>query len=129
MPGSVALSVASTVLPHQLCAAWTLEYAWPVSVSEGYPDGRRQVRTDGSVARSVWRQSRKLTYTEFAALKAFYDARKGGYEAFYFYPRTADYDASGVSTTGRYKVRFDGSLEQQYEIARYVLSLKLVEVA
>ena len=56
-------------------------------------------------------------------LWAFYVARLGGYEAFYFYNTPAEAaapDLTGVSTTGRYLVRFEDQ-----ELSRELFALKL----
>ena len=68
------------------------------------------------------------------ALRAFYDARSGPTEPFYFYdpydtnPRFS-YDPTGLVTVGRYTVRFEGDWNQLTALGRSELNITLVEVA
>ena len=129
MPSSLQLAQPATVLPWSLCSSFQANYYWPVVTSELYPDGRVQQLVQAAQPRHSWSLSKKLAYTDWATLKAFYEARKGGLEPFYFYPERLHYDATGVSTTGRYTVRFNGQLQMQYNFSRFLISLQLMEIA
>lgn len=132
MPGNVANALAVTVMPWNLCRAFSCVDEWPRQVNE-YVDGRRQVRKLADNSRRVWRLSQRLTDVQLATLRNFWNARKGPLEAFYFYDvwETSPlftYDATGAATTGRYKVRFEGTFASDWTLARFEASLTLVEV-
>jgi len=81
-----------------------------------------------------WRPAKRLTPVQLAALRNFYDARKGPQEPFYFYdPWDAkpkfSYDPTGQATQGRYTVRFEGAWEQSAGIGLIEVSVELVELA
>lgn len=64
-------------------------------------------------------------------LWSFYQARAGSFDAFYFYnPAEASIDLTGVSTTGRYLVRFEqNELERDNFFNKlYRAQLSLIEV-
>jgi phage-related protein len=64
-------------------------------------------------------------------LWAFYQARLGGYESFYFYnPAEAAIDLSGISAIGRYLVRFlDNELaREQFFNKLFRAGISLIEV-
>ena len=128
MPGNVGISTATTVLPYGLCSAWGEGFMFPIISSEEYADGSTQCRKDADVWRREWQLTRHLTWTEFTALRAFWQARRGCLEAFYFYPRKQDYDQTGGSSTGRYKVKFSGQITDEYGIGRMTMTLGLTEV-
>jgi len=69
------------------------------------------------------------------ALRAFFLARRGSLEAFYYYDPFAvtsvgsNWDGTGASATGRVTVRFAaGAWEQSMGIARADVAIRLVEV-
>jgi hypothetical protein len=128
MPGSVALSAPTAVLPYGLSAMFIETYTWPTVSSDAYPDGSMQVRSDGAAVRRAWSLSQNWLFADLPDLVDFYDARKGAHEPFYFYPILSQYDATGVSTTGRYRVRFDGALQRDYQMGRWPASFKLIEI-
>jgi len=131
MPGSLPLTTppVGVVLPFALASAFAQTITWPVVPSGPYADGRVQQRVDGIVSRRSWLLTRRLTYTEWGLLKDFYAARKGPLEPFYCYFTKAEHDPTGVSTAGRYLVRFEGGLSAEYQMSRHVASLQLIEVS
>lgn len=128
MPGNVGTSTATVVMPHNLSAAWGEGFSFASVETELYADGRSQRRYDADGWRREWRLSRHLTWSEFSTLRTFWGTVRGNANAFYFYPRASDYDATGVSTTGRFKCKFVGQMTEQYDIGRMVLSVGLVQV-
>ena len=77
-----------------------------------------------------------VTFYVWAAdvLRAFYLARDGPMEPFWYYdPWDASpkfsYDPTGASATGRYTVRFDSPWTESTGLARTQVQLELVEVA
>jgi hypothetical protein len=128
MPGSLALATPTTVLPWSLTSQWQEDTYWATIQSEVYPDGSEQLSVQVAQPRRSWALTKRLNYTEWIALRDFFEARKGGFEPFYFYTDKGFYDALGVNTTGRYTVRFDGPLQSEYGLSRFVISLRLVEV-
>lgn len=136
MIGSVQVAVATTVLPFSLSKAFVREEEYK-TVSNHYAGGEQQVNTLVSQPRRRWRQGKRLTAPQMDDLQKFYDARKGETEAFYFYDPFGDWenaapffhDETGASATGRYKVRFVGSLRTQM-LGRFgTADLELLEVA
>lgn len=126
MPGLVQQSVASTVLPYGLAAAFNEAYVWPV-VSDGpYADGseNRRLRTAQPMRR--WQLSRRLTKAETETLLTFYNTQRC--EAFYFYPNLTEHDPAGIAEFGRVKVIFSGPLELSWGISRSAVSFGLEEV-
>lgn len=115
MPGNLAAAAPSTVLPRISCTAYEQTRSYEVSVSE-YPDGSSQREVKASSPRRSWRLTERLSVTALAALRQFFADRKGGTEPFYMYDPFestpfGNYDATGVSTNGRFTVCFTGSLE------------------
>lgn len=129
MPGNVTTASISTVLPNGLAAAFTEGQDWPILANEPYPDGRTQRSALATSSRKFWQLARRLTQAEWATLLAFYEARKGPLEAFHFYPDPQTYDASGVSTTGRWSVRFQGSIGRSIEPGRGTAEFSLIQIA
>jgi hypothetical protein len=84
MPGSVALAVPATVLPHNLCKAFSASREYAVAANQ-YKNGESQRAVLVATSRKSWVQSRRLTPAELTALRNFYLARNGSTEAFYFY--------------------------------------------
>lgn len=129
MPGVVAAASASTVLPALLCSSFTRTVAWPVE-DNVYRNGEAQRRARTAEGRNTWALAPKLPASVHAALKAFFAARGGPKEAFYYYdPHDGTHDPTGVATTGRYKVRFADSLSLSIGMARGDGQLGLIEVA
>ncbi len=129
MPGSLQLAQPSTVLPNTFCTSFVETTAWTIVQPNTYPDGRVQTNLQVSQPRHAWALAKRLTYSQFNTLKTFYEARSGGLQPFYFYPDPANFDASGTSTTGRYTVRFDGAFQHTYGLARFDVSVSLIEIS
>src|SRR6266404_8558509 len=131
MPGNVSSSSPTTVLPASLYTA-LVEVATYAAIANDYRQGENQRDVRVSADRRAWRFSKRLTYAQWNTLRTFYLARKGNTEAFYFYnphetsPRFTP-DPTGVATTGRYTVRFDGALSISFtNNARGDLSLAII---
>lgn len=118
MPGIVTQAVATTVLPYALSSEFVESYDWPIVENGPFPDGSYVRHKQGTASRRGWRLSRRLSSAQFTDLLAFWTARKGTHEAFYFYPVQAQHDATGVSTTGRFLVRFNGALNVTHTMGR-----------
>ena len=129
MPGSLAQSAPTTVLPRSLYSAFSEQRVYPLRESAPYTDGRTQRAVTGAGSRRVWGLTKQLSYSEWRTLETFFEARKGALEPFYFYPLYSDWDGTGASTEGRYIVRFDGGLSRSYAVGRQEVNLRLVQVA
>ncbi len=133
MPGSVNNAAPTTVLPHSLCAAFSHSREYAVAENE-YRNGESQRAVLVATSRKSWTQSRRLAPAELAILRAFYLARKGPTEAFFFYdvhdtsPKFS-YDPTGIKADGRYVVRFAGAWEQSVGLGRADVGISLVELA
>ena len=129
MPGAVAAASPATVMPSSLCTAWN-ELRAHVVRDNTYVDGsgQRAVLT-ATTSRRSWALSKRLTVPQWESLRQFFLARRGGTEPFYWYYTKASYDATGVSTTNRITVRFDGALSRNYGVARQDVSLRLIEIS
>jgi len=133
MPGSVQNAVPATVLPQSLSRAFAHERAYPMIENE-YKNGESQRSVLATNSRKRWRLAKRLPATLLQTLRDFYDARHGATEAFYFYdpyetsPRFSS-DPTGVATTGRYTVRFDGEWIQSSGPGRSDVSIELIELA
>jgi hypothetical protein len=133
MPGSIQNASPSTVLPQTLCRAFVHSWEYPVIENE-YRNGesQRAVLADGS--RKSWRLAKRLTAARLAELRAFYQARKGAQEPFYFYdpwetlPKFS-WDPTGEAVAGRYTVRFEGDWSQTVELGRSDVQVELIELA
>jgi hypothetical protein len=131
MPGSVENAAPTTVLPWALCRAFSHSREYAVLDNE-YKNGESQRCKLVETSRKSWELSRRLTPTLLATLRAFFDARKGPQEPFFFYDPWDSgftYDPTGVQTLGRYTVRFEGSWSQAAGIGRTDVDLALVELA
>ena len=116
MPGSVLNAAPATVLPQSLCRTFVHERAYPLIENE-YKNGESQRSVLATNSRRRWRLAKRLAPAAIQTLRAFFDARKGATEPFYFYdpydtnPKFS-YDPTGVATVGRYTVRFNGDWQQ-----------------
>jgi phage-related protein len=131
MPGSVSNASPSTVLPLSLSTAFTHAREYAVNES-AYIDGSSQRGRLSETSRKTWRMTKRLTVSELATLFAFYLARHGAHEAFYFYDPWASgftHDPDGEQELGRYTVRFEGEWTQMMDIVRGDVELTLVELA
>jgi len=133
MPGSVQNAVPVTVLPHSLSRAFVHERECPVIENE-YRNGESQRIVQASNSRKRWRLAKRLTPAQLAALRGFYDARKGATEPFYFYdpyetsPKFT-HDPTGQAVAGRYTVRFNGEWSQTVGLGRADVNIELIELA
>lgn len=134
MPGNVASASTSVVMPLSLSRAFGHERAYAVRDNE-YPNGESQRRAVTTTSRKTWSLVKRLTPTEYDALHAFFQARRGSVEPFYFYDGTEttprwSWDASGVATVGRYLVRFENNRWfAELTVPRHTVEIRLVEVA
>lgn len=121
------------VMPAGLCTVFVHQRDYPVLEAE-YRNGESQRSIQATHSRRRWRLSRRVTPAQLAVLRAFYEARKGPIEPFYFYdtwetvPKFS-HDPTGQAIAGRYKVRFAGSWQQSVELSRADVAIELVEVA
>ena len=133
MPGSVDNAVPVTVLPLSLCRAFAHSREYPVAVNE-FMDGGAQRGLLANASRKRWRLAKRLSPAKMAELRAFYEARKGAHDAFYFYdpyetnPRFSC-DPTGAAVQGRYTVRFEGGWSQAMGLGRGDVEIQLIEVA
>lgn len=133
MPGSVSNAAPSTVLPESLCVQFTHAREYPVNEND-YKNGESQRGRLADTSRKSWKTSRRLPPTTLATFRAFYEARDGQTEPFYFYEPTEtvpkhSHDPTGVDTNGRYTVRFASPWEQMVMPGRSEFSIELVELA
>ena len=109
-PGNVLSSVATTVLPASLYTAFTEVLTYDAMLLT-YKNGESERNILVSAPRRLWRYTKRLKPSQHATLVAFFRARFGGLQAFYFYniletvPRFTT-DPTGVATVGRVKARF-----------------------
>ena len=133
MPGSVLNAAPATVLPQSLCRTFVHERAYPLIENE-YKNGESQRSVQATNSRRRWRLAKRLTPAALQTLRDFFDARGGTTEAFYFYdpydtnPKFS-YDPTGVATTGRYTVRFNGDWQQSSGLGRSDVQIELLELA
>ncbi len=133
MPGSVANATPLTVMPWSLSTAFARTQEWPVALNE-YRGAEAQRKEFAASTRLSWALQKALPASELATLLEFWRDRGGPMEPFYFYDPLETspafhYDPTGVSTVGRYTVRFDGAWESVTGIARSRVALKLVQLA
>ena len=133
MPGSVLNAAPATVLQNSLCRSFVHEREYPALENE-YRNGESQRTVQAANSRKRWRLAKRLTPAQLAALRDFYDARKGPIEPFYFYdpyetnPKFS-HDPTGQAVAGRYSVRFAGEWSQTVSLGRADVSIELIEVA
>lgn len=133
MPGSVQNAAPATVLPVSLSRAFVHEREYPVLDNE-YRSGESQRFVQATNSRKRWRLAKQLTPAQLAALRDFYDARKGATEPFYFYdpyetsPKFSS-DPTGQAVAGRYTVRFAGLWSQSVSLGRADVNIELIELA
>jgi hypothetical protein len=135
MPGPVANAVPSAVMPQLLCTAFSEKRAFESRVNE-YHDGSRQSSAMVSSSRRSWSLRHRLTAAAIETLWQFWVANQ--HTAFYYYnpfepaagqPVGSNYDGAGVSTQGRYTLRFNGDWNQSTYVPRADCTLELIEVA
>lgn len=133
MPGSVQNAAPLTVMPANLSRAFVHEREYPVLDNE-YRQGESQRYVQASSSRKRWRLAKRLAPTALAALRDFYDARRGSTEPFYFYdpyettPKFT-HDPTGQATAGRYTVRFANPWSESITLGRADLAIELIELA
>ena len=133
MPGSVANAAPASVLPNSLSSAFVHSREYPVIDNE-YRNGESQRSPQATTSRKRWTLTKRLTPSQLATLRAFYDARSGTHEPFYFYdpyetnPKFS-YDPTGAAVTGRYTVRFNSDWNQSVSPGRSDVQLELIELA
>ena len=133
MPGSVANAAPATVLPQSLSRAFVHTREYPVIDNE-YRNGESQRSVQAATSRKKWTLTKRLSPPQLATLRAFYDARGGSLEPFYFYdpyetnPRFS-WDPTGQALAGRYTVRFDSDWSQSAGLGRADVEIALVELA
>ncbi|MEX2264632.1 MAG: hypothetical protein WD696_21940 [Bryobacteraceae bacterium] len=133
MPGSIQNATPATVLPQSLSRAFARSQEYPV-IENVYRNGESQRSVPVNNSRKRWRLAKRLLPLPLQALRDFYEARGGPTEPFYFYdpyetsPKFSS-DPTGVATTGRYTVRFDGEWNQASGPGRSDANLELIELA
>jgi hypothetical protein len=133
MPGSVQNAAPLTVMPPSLSRSFAHERAYPAIDSE-YRNDESQRSVQATNSRKRWRLAKRLTPTQLASLRDFYDARKGPTEPFYFYdpyetnPKFSP-DPTGQAVAGRYTVRFAGEWNQSVDLGRADVNVDLIELA
>ena len=133
MPGSVQNTMPATVLPQSLCRAFVHTREYPVIDNE-YRNGESQRSVESSTSRKRWRLAKRLTPAQLQVLRAFYEARNGPAEPFYFYdpyetnPKFS-YDPTGQAVQGRHTLRFNSEWNQSVSPGRAEVAIELVEVA
>jgi phage-related protein len=120
-------------MPASLSRSFAHERSYPVVESE-YRNGESQRSVQATNSRKRWRLAKRLTPAQLAALRDFYDARKGPTEPFYFYdpyetsPKFS-HDPTGLAVAGRYTVRFNGEWSQTVGLGRSDVNIELIELA
>jgi phage-related protein len=133
MPASVSSAAPATVLPRSLALGFIRQQEYPV-IESVYGNGESQRSVQATTSRRRWRLAKRLAPSQLAELRAFYEARNGPVEPFYFYdpyetsPRFT-HDQTGQSTFGRYIVRFDCEWNQNTGPARSDVQIDLIELA
>jgi len=141
MPGNVQLADVGSpvrVFPHTLCRSFVQVSEIPAVVNE-YRDGTTHRSKQADVPRRRWRMEKTLAAALAETLRDFFITTcRGGLWAFYFYdpfepatgqPVGSNYDATGVSTQGRYKAVFVSQWQESLSIARTDVPLEILEVA
>jgi hypothetical protein len=126
MPGVIPLFTPTAVFPASLSVAFTEAQTWPARVNE-YRDGATQATAMLANVQRSWKLTKRLGPSALSTLLAFWQAQ--GAAAFWFYnpAETLVYDPTGVATTGRYRVRFEGAWSQSIGLARGDVPIQLVE--
>ena len=133
MPGSIQNAAPVTVLPISLCRAFVHTREYPVIENE-YRNGESQRSAQAATSRKKWALTKRLTPSQLATLRSFYDARNGMHEPFYFYdpydtnPKFT-WDGTGATVTGRYSVRFNTDWSQSVGPGRSDVQMEMIELA
>jgi len=132
MPGSVQNAAPTAVLPQSLSRAFVHTREYPVIDNE-YRNGESQRSVEATTSRKRWQLAKRLNAAQLQALRAFYEARNGPAEPFYFYdpyetnPKFSS-DPSGAAVTGRYTVRFNSDWDQSVGPGRSDVQVELIEL-
>ena len=131
MPGSVHNASSVGVLPFSLCRQLVETRQFPVRLNE-YHDGTSQRQALAATSRRTWKMGKRLTATQLGTLRTFLFAHPT--DAFYIYSMKEtnpafSWDATGVSTPGRYLVRLGGNYSQTVGLGRLDTELELIETA
>jgi hypothetical protein len=132
MPGSVQYATPITVLPQSLCRAFTHSREYPVLDNE-YRNGESQRSVQAATSRKRWRLAKRLTPTQLAQLRSFFEARGGNLLPFFFYDGLEsiphwNYDPAGVDPNGRFTVHFVGGWNQSVGLGTGDVEIEFVEV-
>jgi hypothetical protein len=133
MPGNVSNTAPATVLPQMFCTAFQQTREIALQANE-YRNGETQRALQVASSRRKWTLAARLSPSALATLRAFFLARRGGTEPFYYYdpfavvPFGSNYDPTGANAAGRVTVRFDGPWQQSMGMARTDVQIILVEV-
>lgn len=130
MPGNVASASPTEVMPAFLCRAFERSQQWRHMANQ-YANGEHEAATELTNSRKRWALSPIATAAQIAALRNFFEDRRGGTEEFYFYdPFEADFvhDPTGTETDGRYAVRFDGNWQHSTNFGRISADFALIEI-
>lgn len=84
MPGSVQSAAPATVMPWSLCRAFVHSREYAV-LGNDYRNGESQRDKLTATSRKRWHLAKRLKPADLATLRAFYEARNGPHEPFYFY--------------------------------------------
>src|ERR1035437_2034319 len=112
MPWNIQNAVPTGVMPYALCTVFSesREYA---QLQAQYHDGTTERSQLASSSRRTFKLSQRLTATNAATLKTFWDNQQGGVLPFVFYNLVeGTYDSTGNSTQGRYTVVFRNNWQQ-----------------
>ena len=138
LTGNVANAVPSGVMPASLCTAFTemREYA---ALQNEYHDGTLERGLLAQTSRRTFKLTKRLSATDLATLKSFWDQKDGGMVPFFFYNPFdvasgqqigSNWDSTGNSTQGRVTVVFRGNWSQSTGLARTdIPQIELAEVA
>lgn len=131
--GVVDYAIAATVFPWNLCVSFKRSQNFLLRMN-AYRNGEEQRVNSVTTSRKAWELGQRLTAAQLGTLRSFFASRRG-VEAFYFYDVSETtafaYDATGISTTGRYAVRFEGPWEAVLNggSLRGAVSCRLIELA
>ena len=120
MPGNVSNAAPATVLPQSLSCAFVATREYPVIDNE-YRNGESQRSAQASTSRKKWTLTKRLTPTQLATLRNFYDPYETN-------PKFS-YDPTGMAVTGRYTVRFNSEWSQSVGPGRSDVQIELIELA
>lgn len=134
MPGVIANASPSTVMPQTLLMSFSESRDYE-TLQNTFHDGTRQIGQLALASRKTFKLTSRLTTAQLNAFRTFWSSLNGGLSPFYYYnpyegsPVGSNYDATGVSTTGRYTVVFRGDWSQSVDMQRTnIPNVEMVEV-